>query len=309
MKKSIVIVLVAFIAAACNSPTTNREVKVTNANSAAKAAAPLTEADATMKEKQIWESLQKKNYDAFASMLDPDFVLVESEAVDDKAGTVKGVTGFVPADVTFSDWKYVPIDKDAGVILYTTKFKGTSNGKAIPEQHLYCSSAWVNRNGKWLGIYHQETAVQPPPPTPASNKTPASSPAAKSAAQVATSSDAIANEKAVWEALKAKQIDVFASFLASNFMEIEAYGVTDRANTIKITPTFDLSKASLSDWKSVRLGDNAALVTYTVKLPNQKPDTERHSTIWANQGGKWSAVFHQGTPVLPAPPQKPMAKP
>jgi hypothetical protein len=28
------------------------------------------------------------------------------------------------------------------------------------------------------------------------------------------------------------------------------------------------------------------------------PDGERQSTIWVNRGGKWLAVFHQGTTIV-----------
>lgn len=60
---------------------------------------------------------------------------------------------------------------------------------------------------------------------------------------------------------------------------------------------FDASKAALSDWKTVKIDDNAALVTYVVKLPGMKPDTEYHSTIWVNRDGKWQGLFHMGTPI------------
>jgi hypothetical protein len=55
----------------------------------------------------------------------------------------------------------------------------------------------------------------------------------------------------------------------------------------------------------VKLDDDAALVTYLVKMTAQgsEPAGERHSSIWANRGGKWLGVFHQGTPVKSAPPK------
>ena len=67
---------------------------------------------------------------------------------------------------------------------------------------------------------------------------------------------------------------------------------------------FDASKSELSDFKALKFEDAAGLVTYTVKLPGSKPATEHHTTIWANRSGKWLALFHQGTPVMPMPPAK-----
>ena len=77
----------------------------------------------------------------------------------------------------------------------------------------------------------------------------------------------------------------------------------------------DFSKATLSEFKSVKIDEDAAIVTYLVKIPGVAPEGEHHTTIWINRGGKWLALFHQGTPVLkmvqPASPKesnKPPAK-
>jgi hypothetical protein len=316
MSKILLLAAAVLTAAACAAPPTNREAtSATNVNSAAAAtpAAPLTEADAIAKEKQIWDALQKKDYDAFGSMLTDDFIYVASDAVYDKAGSINGVKSFEPSEVTFADWKFLPLDKDAGVISYTVTVKGKSNGQEIPPQPLRASSAFVNRDGKWLAIYHQDTEVKKMPPAPSLQKvqkaapSPASTPAATS-----TSSDVVANEKAVWAALKAKDYDAFASFLAPESIEVETDGVYDKAGSVKGVQQVDLSKSELSDFKTVKFDDDASLVTYTVKLPGNKPDTEHHSTIWVNRNGKWWAVFHQGTPVMAMPMPKPsasMAKP
>src|SRR6266404_7400429 len=125
-------------------------------------------------------------------------------------------------------------------------------------------------------------------------------------------SDRVADEKLVWDALKSKNYDAFAAYLAPNAMEIEAGGVFDKSGSVKGVSMFDASKAELSDFKTVKFDDDASLVTYTVKIPGNKPDTEHHSTIWVHRDGKWWALFHQGTPVMAMPMPKPsasMAKP
>jgi len=72
----------------------------------------------------------------------------------------------------------------------------------------------------------------------------------------------------------------------------------------------DMSKADLSDWKTLKFDNDASLVTYKVKTPGMKPDTEYHSTIWINRDGKWQALFHMGTPeaapMAAAKPEKKM---
>ncbi len=114
----------------------------------------------------------------------------------------------------------------------------------------------------------------------------------------------MADEKLVWDALKSRNYDAFAAYLAPEAMEIEADGVYDKAGSVKGVSMFDASKAELSDWKTVKFDNDASLVTYLVKLPGMDPDQERHTTIWTNGNGKWLAVFHQGTPLVKLEPGK-----
>ncbi len=233
-------------------------------------------------------------------------IYVSSDGVYDKAATINGLKGFEPTEVMFSDWKSIPVDKDIVVVTYTVNVKGNQNGKPLPPESVRATSAWVNRDGKWLSIYHQDTAVKTAPtptPTPTPSKvvqptrkgTPA--PPAPAATLASSGADPIVNEKMVWDALKRKDYDAFAAFLASDAIEVEQEAVYDKAGSVKAVSSIDLSKALLSEWKTVKLNDNAMLVTYMVRLPGATPDQERHTTIWVNRGGKWLALFHQGTPA------------
>lgn len=312
MKKFVFLIVAgALAAAACAAPPTNRADTNRNANAeTTAAAAPMTEADAMAKEKAVMAAFEKQDYNGFGEMVDPEALLVVGDGVHDKASIMKGIQGFVPKDVVWSDWKFISLDKDAAVIAYKQSYGGTVNGQAMPPQTIYASSAWVNRNGKWLVIYHQETEVPktppPAPPAPKPEKTSASP--APAATPGTTSSDVAANEKLVWDALKTKNYDAFASYLAPESVEIEPNGVFDKAGSVKGVQGFDASKSELSEWKTLKFDNDAALVTYVVSMPGQKPgqkpQLERHTTIWANRNGKWLAMLHQGTPVAP-----PMAMP
>ncbi|HSE32006.1 MAG TPA: nuclear transport factor 2 family protein [Pyrinomonadaceae bacterium] len=309
MQKKLWILVAALVAAACAAPsTTNRADTNTNGSAATTAAAaPLTEADAVAKEKGVWAAFEKQDYKGFGDMLDEQALLVQGDGVYDKAGILKGIEGFIPKDVVFSDWKFISLDKDAAVISYKQSFSGTANGQAIPPSTIYATSAWINRNGKWLAIYHQETEVPktPPPPPPAAKPEKAAPSPTAAATPGTTSSDVTANEKLVWEALKTKNYDAFASYLAPEAIEVEPTGVTDKAGSVKGVQGFDLSKAALSEFKTVKFDDDAALVTYVARFPGATPEEERHTTIWANRNGKWLAILHQGTPVTPAPSPSP----
>jgi hypothetical protein len=314
MKKNLGILLALIFVAACAAPPTNNEL-VTNRNSAVEAAPPaMTEADAIAKEKAIWEAIKNKNYDAFADMLTSDQIEVLDDGVHDKAASVEGVKQFEPSDLTFSDWKYLSIDKDAFIVAYTVVMKGKYQGKEFPQSTVYGSSAWVYRDKKWLAVFHQECEAKPAPTAPAgSTAKPAASPA-DTPVTAAAGPDAISNEKMVWDLFKSKNYDAFASMLASDFLEVEPQGLFDKAASVKGVSMFDASKSVLSDWKTATLDADATIVTYMVKGPGFAPEGERHSSIWAKRDGKWAGLFHHGGTTVrqptapPPPPASPAAK-
>lgn len=299
MKKILSLVSILIVVAACAAPPTNRDAApATSTNRATEAPAPLTEADAIAKEKAVWDVLKKKDYDAFANMLASDYTEVGADGVYDKAGIVTYLKDLDFTDATFSDWRLLQINKNAAILMYNLTLKGKFKGEDIPAGPYRVGSAWANRDGKWMAIYYQETLAQtsPPPPAPAAAATASVSPTAKTA-DVTVPADPIEREKAVWDALKRRDYDTFASFLDSAQVEVEPAGVYDKAGTLNLVRMFDASKAEISDFKAVKFDDDAALVTYVVTIPGAKPQRERASTIWVNRGGKWSALYHQGTPA------------
>jgi len=313
MKKLLALLSFIGLAVACATPPANREAAPSpGASRAPEPIARVSNEDAATKEKAAWDAIQKKDFAAFGDMLTNDYIEVNSEAVYDKAGSLEAVKQLALTEVTFSDWKTIPIDNDAFVVTYTVNVKGSYKGKDFPPTAVRGSSAWVSRNGKWLAIYHQETDVKkgPPPPPPAAGKSKASASPSPSAmpTQASTGPDAEANEKIVWDALKRKDFDAFAALLAPEATEVEPDAVSDKAGSVKGVSQFDFSKASLSDFKTVKFDNDASLVTYMVKIPGMTPDSERHSTIWVNRSGKWLALFHQGTPLMKAPATAPAAK-
>jgi hypothetical protein len=308
MKKILALVSFLLVAAACtNQPTTNTSTN-SNANmSMSKMAAP-SEADMIVKEKAAWDTLKTKDYAAFGNMLASDYIEVTDEGVMDKAGIVTDVKDFIPTDVTFSDWKMLPIDNDAVILTYSLTLKATYKGKDLPPGPYRAAAAWVNRDGKWLAFYYQQTPVKamPPPPPPSSKSTPdkpektAATPLAK---PPEAGPDPIANEKIVWDTFRSKNYDAFAALLDPAFVELEAMAVYDKAGSVKGVAEMDATKFELSEWKSAKLDSDAALVTYLVKPTDPKMDTERHTSIWAKRNGKWVGLLHVGTPVA-----KPMSK-
>jgi len=299
MKKLYVLISLLLVVAACAAPPANQNVNTSTV--AEKPSAPaMTEADAIAKEKAVWDTITKKDYDGFAAMLDSGQLEVMSDGVMDKAQSVTSVKDFEPTETTFSNWKFLSIDKDAYVVVYDASMKGKFKGKEFPPATVHASSAWANRDGKWLAVYHQECEVMnsPPPPPPATKK-PTASPATAPAPAAATS-DPIANEKVIWGFLKAGQVEAFGNLIATDAIEVEPNGVWDRAGILKSVEGVDFSKSTTSDFKALNIDTDAALVTYLVTMPGAKTPEERHTTIWALRDGTWKAVFHHGTPATKA---------
>jgi len=299
MKKLWALISLLIIVPACSKPTINTANLNTNKPVETKPATGPSEAEITAKEKDVWDAIEKKYYAVYSAALDNDYVEVTADGVFDKSGVVNTVKELTLSDVTFSDWKFLPIDKDAVIVTYTVSYKGSFQGKAFPPASMRATSLWMNRGGKWLSVYHQETEVAPPPKTPPPAGKPGPSPASKPV-ETTTGPDVAADEKLVWDALKAANFDAFGNFLAPEFIEVEADGVFDRAASTKDLSQMDFTKAELSEWKTVKLNDNVSLVTYLAKIPGFKPDRGRHSTIWVNRSGKWLALFHHGTPISTA---------
>jgi len=292
--------LVVFAAACASQPPGNKDV-ATNANASnankpadTRATAPASEADIIAKEKASWDVLKKKDWDGFAKMLASDYIEVLDDGVHDKAKTMEAIKDFELSDVSYSDWKMLPIDKDAVIITYSVTVKANVKGQPEPPGPYREASVYVNRNGEWITVFYQETLARKPmaQPTPGKPAKSATSPMAKPAD---AGSDVTANEKMVWDALKSGNYDAFASYLASDTMEIEADGVYDKAGSVKGVSGMNFSKTELSDWRTLKFDDDASVITYVVKIPGFP--TEYHSTIWANRNGKWQAMFHQGTPA------------
>lgn len=309
MKKILVLVSLLVVAAACATTTTNNNV-TSNANKPPEmktTTSAVSESDIIAKEKATWDAIKKKDWDGFAKALATDYLEVLDDGVHDRASALTTIKDFAFTDVTFADWKMLTIDKDAVIITYSATVKGTNKGEAVPSGPYREASVWVNRNGEWVTAFYQETLARtmPPPPSPKATPNPPVGPKAKPAE---TTSDVTANEKLVWDALKSRNFEAFGSYLASDAMEIEAEGVYDKAGSVKGVSMFDFSKTQLSNWKTLKLDDDASIVIYTVMDPGMKPEKVFHSTVWVSRDGKWRALFHQGTPAGEAAPAKPEKK-
>jgi hypothetical protein len=111
------------------------------------------------KERQGLDSLKAGNYQEFAGLTADDAVLVDNHGPADKAQVVHNVSEFRLTDYQMSDIKFVRVSATSGLIVYTMTETGTSHGKEFTA-HVYVSSLWAERRGKWVCVFSQETAAK-----------------------------------------------------------------------------------------------------------------------------------------------------
>jgi len=300
------------LATAC-TPVTNSNANQSaanfniNINTNANATSPQTASasDLTEKERQAYDALRRKDWDAFGRFLADDFIYVTGDGVHDRAKTVEMVRNLDLTDFSMTDTRVVNVDRDLAVVTYTSHSKGNYGGRPIDPETMRESSAWINRGGNWLLVYHQDSEVRtaPAPSATTTGATPATSPAQTTAASPTPATTGAATptdvEKQIWDALKRKDWDGFASHLAADAVEVEPTGVYDKQGSVNGVRQVNFDNVTLSDFREVRLDPDAALVTYTVRGPQPGfgPKGNRHTTIHVNRGGRWLAVFHQGTEI------------
>ena len=124
----------------------------------------------------------------------------------------------------------------------------------------------------------------------------------------------VAAERAVNEAVAKNDMKTFHANLAPDAVSLDAGGVTKVNN-----PDFDKMMATVKvtswniDGSQFYWADDATVVhmyRWTGKGTVQGqpvPSPVWNSTVWANKGGKWLAVFHQETTAMAPPAPAPAA--
>jgi len=86
------------------------------------------------------------------------------------------------------------------------------------------------------------------------------------------------------------------ALLADDFVEFGSSGkVYSRADLVALLQAESPSVQTTSDFRAIRLGPDAALLTYRIHLHGDPPVHTLRSSVWRRERGAWRMVFHQGT--------------
>jgi hypothetical protein len=119
-------------------------------------------------ENKINEAVAKHDVKTFNDLVASDAMSADGMGFMKVAEFVKSIDDMKIASWHIMDSKVYWADDKTAVVTYTWMGSGTFKGEPVPPT-TYASTVWTERNGKWIAVYHQESAAAPPSP-PAKKK-------------------------------------------------------------------------------------------------------------------------------------------
>ena len=111
-------------------------------------------------EKQGWEAIKKKDWNALSSIMTEDFVDVGEMGIRGKSEALQDLkANFILTEYAMEQVKVLELSKDAALVTYRLVQKGSYKGENLPAK-INCSAAYVRRGGRWLNILFQETPAK-----------------------------------------------------------------------------------------------------------------------------------------------------
>ena len=119
-------------------------------------------------EKAVNDAFDKHDVKTFHSYLTPDAMSIDGDGGISKVNTPE--FDKMMADVKTTDYaidrsQFQWLNDNAVIHMYHWSGHSTYQGKPGPT-NVWVSTAWVNRGGKWLAAFHQESPAMAPPPAP-----------------------------------------------------------------------------------------------------------------------------------------------
>jgi len=106
----------------------------------------------------IWEAPAKKQMAVLRSALADEYLDVSDVGVFTKSETLQLIPDLTLRDYSLDKFKVIKLDKNSAIITYEAIQHWTIKGQEAPS-HVRATSVWVNRRGKWLVIFHQESTI------------------------------------------------------------------------------------------------------------------------------------------------------
>ncbi len=111
-------------------------------------------------EKKGWEALKKQDVEGLAGMTADDFVgIFDDGSRVTKDELLKTLPDFRVTKYDLSDIKAVRVTRDVVLLTFKAKYTTKTKGQDAATKSVHAASEWVRRDGKWLNVFYQETAL------------------------------------------------------------------------------------------------------------------------------------------------------
>ena len=120
-------------------------------------------------------------------------------------------------------------------------------------------------------------------------------------------------EQAMLQAIQKKDWTTFKQMVTPNAVNLDENGAMSVSEFLKAVADpksdFTMSATTATDMKVIDVDAKTKIVTYKLSqkgtfMGQAFPPMVYASTVWANQGGTWRAVFHQESRMAPQQPTK-----
>ena len=104
-------------------------------------------------------------------------------------------------------------------------------------------------------------------------------------------------ETAVWDAVKAKQMDIFAASMSPDFVGVYSEGTHDRARELEVVRIQRLRSFSIGNFNARMVDANDLLTTYSADVRGTYKGASFsgrywNTSLWHRERGRWLTVFH-----------------
>ena len=114
-------------------------------------------------ENKVAEAVAKHDVKTFTDLVASDGISADQGGFMKVADFVKSMDQVKIASWHIMDTQVVWVDDKTAIVRYTWMGSGTYMGQAFPPT-VFSSTVWTERNGKWVAVFHQESAAAPPQP-------------------------------------------------------------------------------------------------------------------------------------------------
>lgn len=121
-----------------------------------------TEKTLIANENKVNEAVAKRDVKTFNDLVAADAISADMGGFIKASEFAKSFDKVKVESWHLMDTKVMWIDDKSAIVTYTWMGKGTYMNQPMPET-AYASTVWTDRNGKWVAVFHQETAAAPPP--------------------------------------------------------------------------------------------------------------------------------------------------